>query len=95
VRTDLDPFTEGEIACLVNHGYSLADAAMRSRAPVLCPILDAPFRWPHEVWCEDAKLSEALPTSHRRKIWRDISRYVTFRTPRWKPAYQKYGQRGP
>jgi NTE family protein len=95
VRTDLDPFTDDEIACLVNHGYSLADAALRSRAPALCPILDAPFRWPHEGWCEDVKLSEALQTSHRRKIWRDIGRYLTFRIPRWKPAQQNSGQGGP
>jgi NTE family protein len=94
VRTDFDPFTEGEIACLVNHGYSLADAALRSRAPALCPILAAPFRWPHDGWCDDAKLSAALPTSHRRKVWRDVGRYLTFRTPRWKPNDSRTGQGG-
>jgi NTE family protein len=90
VRTDFDPFKEGESACLVNHGYSLADAAMRSRAPALCPLLDAPFRWPHDGWCEDARLAVALSASHRRKILRDIGRYFTFRTPRWDPT--KSGQ---
>jgi NTE family protein len=92
VRTDFDPFTEGEIACLVNHGYSLADTALRSRAPALCPIIGAPFCWPHGGWCEDAKLSDALPTSHRRKIWRAVGRYLTFRTPRWRASQTKGGQ---
>ena len=59
VRTDLDAFTESEIACLENHGYSLADAVLRSRAPVMCPNLAAPFRWPNQDWCDDGKLAEA------------------------------------
>ncbi len=82
VRTDFDAFTDSEIACLENHGYSLADAAMRSRAPALCPNLTVPFRWPHVAWCEDDKLSKSLSDSARRKIRRDIWRYLTGRTPR-------------
>lgn len=80
VRTDLDAFTEGEIACLENHGYSLADAALRCRAPALCPILTAPFRWPHDGWREDGRLQAALCDSDRRKIRRDLWRYLTGRT---------------
>ena len=75
-------FTTSEIACLENHGYSLADAALRSRARALCPNLAAPFRWPHEAWCGDGKLSEALTASHRRRILRDVSRYLTGCMPR-------------
>jgi NTE family protein len=82
VRTDLDAFTEGEIACLENHGYSLADAALRSRAPGLCPRLEAPFRWPHAGWCDDGRASEALSGSHARKLRRDLWRYLTGRNPR-------------
>jgi NTE family protein len=81
VRTDLDAFTASEIACLENHGYSLADAALRSRAPALCPNLAAPFRWPNEEWCDDGQLSEALIAAHRRRILRDAVRYLTGRTP--------------
>src|SRR5262249_18261354 len=92
VRTAFDPYTDGEIACLVNRGYSVADAALRSRVPALCPILSAPFRWPHSGWCEDARVSEALPASHRRKIWRDAGRYLTLRTPRWRPSQAKGGK---
>jgi NTE family protein len=80
VRTDIDAFTEGEIACLENHGYSLADAALRSRAPALCPNLAAPFRWPHDGWREDSRLRKALCDSARRKIRRDLWRYLTGRT---------------
>ncbi len=82
VRTDLDAFTASEAACLENHGYSLADAALRSRAPALCPNLAAPFRWPNEDWCDDGRLSEALKTSHRRRILRDAFRYLTGGPPR-------------
>jgi NTE family protein len=82
VRTDLDAFTESEIACLENHGYSLADAAMRFRAPALCPNLAAPFRWPNKEWCEDGNVLVGLKGSHRRKILRDVTRYLTGRTPR-------------
>jgi NTE family protein len=77
IRTDLDAFTEGEIACLENHGYSLADAALRSRANALCPILTAPFAWPSVSWSADDRLMEALADSHRRRIWRDLKRYFT------------------
>jgi NTE family protein len=80
VRTDLDAFTEGEIACLENHGYSLADAALRSRAPALCPNLTAPFRWPHDGWRQDGRVREVLSDSGRRKIGRDLWRYLTGRT---------------
>ena len=64
VRTDLDAFTASEIDFLENHGYSLADAALRSRAPALRPNLAAPFRWPNEEWCDDGQLSEALKATH-------------------------------
>jgi NTE family protein len=77
VRTDLNAFSEGEIASLENHGYSLADAALRSRAPALCPNLEAPFRWPNEAWSDDDKLSNTLKTAHRRRILRDVLRYLS------------------
>jgi len=76
VRTDLDAFTEGEIACLENHGYSLADAAIRSRAATLCPQVIAPFKWPHEAWCEDGKVCNALAESYRRHVLWDVAKYL-------------------
>jgi NTE family protein len=80
VRTDLDALTEGEVACLENHGYSLADAALRCRAPALCPNLAAPFRWPHDGWSADGRLQEALCDSASRNLRRDLWRYLTGRT---------------
>jgi NTE family protein len=82
VRTDFDAFTPGEIACLENHGYSLADAAVRSHAPGLCANPGAPFRWPHEEWSDDGKLADALSKSHLRNVRRDVWRYLTGRLRR-------------
>jgi NTE family protein len=72
VRTDLNAFTEGEIACLENHGYSLADAAMRSRAPQLCLDISAPFRWPNDRWCDDRVIRRALGSNSRLRILGDV-----------------------
>jgi NTE family protein len=77
IRTDLNRFTEGEIACLENHGYSLADAAIRSRAIGLCPNPAAAFHWPHPDWLEDSKSTKALAMSHRRNVFRDIGKLFT------------------
>ena len=82
VRTDLNAFSRGEIACLENHGYSLADMIVRSRAPSLCPNLSARFRWPNEEWCDDGRLTEALKKSHKREVARDVARYFGGRTQR-------------
>jgi NTE family protein len=72
VRTDLNAFTEGEIACLENHGYSLADAALRSRAPQLCPNVAARYYWPSDQWCDGSVLGGALGRSGGRRILADI-----------------------
>lgn len=76
VRTDLNEFSEGEIACLENHGYSLADAAVRSYATGLCPNIGARFQWPNVPWSDSKKTAAALSGSARRRITRDIWRYL-------------------
>lgn len=76
IRTDLDAFSEGEIACLENHGYSMADAAMRSYAAGHCPNLSQPFHWPHMNWVDVSDCAHALARSHKRKIIRDSMRYL-------------------
>lgn len=76
IRTDLDAFSEAEIACLENHGYSLADAALRSRAPVLCVNSSHPFQWPRQKWSDDEATVTALGHSGTRKILRDAFRYL-------------------
>lgn len=77
VRTDLDAFTEAEMSCLINHGYSLADAALRSRALAICPKPNAPFCWPRPNWCDETEIPKYLKDSHRRKIFRDALRYLS------------------
>ena len=67
IRTDLDAFSEAEIAILENHGYLTADAAIRNKAPHLI-ARDAPLAIPHEPWLDAAKVREALRDSHRRTI---------------------------
>jgi NTE family protein len=76
VRTDLNCFSEGEIACLENHGYSLADAAVRRYAAFLCTNPNASFNWPHPAYRDAAAAEHALSQSHRRRVLRDIGRYL-------------------
>src|SRR5206468_1493548 len=78
IRTDLNNFTEGEIACLENHGYSLADAAVRSyAAPTLCQNPGAPFQWPYPDWLDEERCKAALAESQQRGILKDIFRLIT------------------
>ena len=82
VRTDLNYFSEGEIACLENHGYSLADAAVRSYAPsALCQNPGAPFRWPFPDWLDEERCKTALTRSHERGVLRDTFRLI------WRSAH--------
>lgn len=76
VRTDLNAFSKGEAACLENHGYSIADAAIRSRAPQLCPLQNAAFDWPNGDWCDGAVATRALARSHARQVLPDVWRYI-------------------
>ena len=93
VRTDLDAFSAAEIGCLENHGYSLADAAIRSRAPTLCMNPQMPFRWPHETWDSRADFVNALGGSHKRSIIGAMIKYFCSfganRTPRRASAKRK------
>jgi NTE family protein len=77
VRTDLDSFSDGEIACLENHGYSLADVALKSRAPHLILNPMAEFRWPNPNWSDSTNARIALQNSGSRHVVRDIWRWFT------------------
>ena len=76
VRTDLNSFTEGEIGCLENHGYALADAAIRSRTPQLARNLDAKFVWPNPGWVNDEKATACLRRSANRTFARDVANWL-------------------
>ena len=77
IRTDLNGFSEGEIACLENHGYSLADAAIRSRLHHLSGASSVPFRWPHQAFGNDCAIKRELKDSGRRSLFRDAYEYLT------------------
>ncbi|HET7589822.1 MAG TPA: hypothetical protein VFK14_06510 [Solirubrobacterales bacterium] len=69
VRTDLDAFGEAEQAVLENHGYLLADAALREQGLVgVGGIEGLPPEPPHPRWMNEERVREALSTSARRKF---------------------------
>ena len=73
IRTDLDAFSDAEAAVLENHGYLLADAALRRHVPALLPDPVPPPTVPHPDWfpplrTEDA-IRAALKDSGKRKTW--------------------------
>ncbi len=67
VRTDLDAFGEAEQAVLENHGYLLADAAVRAARPDgLSALEPLPPEPPHPRWMNELRVREALAASSRR-----------------------------
>jgi NTE family protein len=73
VRTDMDSFSEGERAVLENHGYMLADAAVRKYAPSLIRADSPALKVPHPDWLEEGKVARALKDSDKVKVlgrWR-------------------------
>lgn len=67
VRTDLDSFSEAEKAVLENHGYLLAEAALKKHAPGLISI-KAPLSIPNPEWMDPRRVARALSDSHKQKI---------------------------
>jgi hypothetical protein len=77
IRTDLDAFTEGEMDCLENHGYSLTDAATRSFGKQFCTNVGAEFQWPRSARCDDASVVAAIQNSAKRGVARDVWRMMS------------------
>ncbi|HEX5983178.1 MAG TPA: patatin-like phospholipase family protein [Solirubrobacterales bacterium] len=68
MRTDLDAFGEAEQAVLENHGYLLADAALRSRGFAgVAGFEGLPPEPPHPRWMNEERVREALSAGSRRK----------------------------
>lgn len=68
VRTDLDAFGEAEQAVLENHGYLLADAALREKELVnLGGIVGLPPQPPQPHWMSEGRVHKALAASSKRK----------------------------
>jgi len=68
IRTDLDAFSDAEAAVLENHGYWLADAALRKHVPDLFEASAPPPRAPHADWMDETKIRAALRDSSLRQI---------------------------
>jgi NTE family protein len=72
IRTDLDAFSDAEAGVLMNHGYTLLEAALRAHLPSLLPAPVPPARVPHPEWYPpartEAELREALVDSGRRAL---------------------------
>jgi hypothetical protein len=69
VRIDFDAFSEGEICVLENHGYLLAEIAMRTHAKEL---VEGPWpepRVPHLDWMNESRARRALAESAQTKLF--------------------------
>ncbi len=70
LRTDLDAFGEAEQAVLENHGYLLADAALRERGLAgVGGIEGLPPAPPHPRWMSEGRVRAALATNPRRRLF--------------------------
>ena len=71
IRTDLDAFIDVERAVLMNHGYALLDAAIRTHAPELIAT-DAAFALPFPGFSpptmEEDELRRRLAGAEKRKL---------------------------
>jgi NTE family protein len=83
VRIDLDVFSDGEVAVLENHGYAMAELAMRTHAGGLVGDDVPPPRPPHPSWMDEEKAAQALAESSRTKLF---ARGFARRRSRWLAA---------
>ena len=61
----MDSFTDAESKILENHGYFMADLAIRRHARHL-DRTSAPFTVPHRDYLDDDRVRAALRVSHSR-----------------------------
>ena len=67
IRTDFDAFSGTEAAVLENHGYALAEAAIRRHLPQLLPNPVPPFVLPHE-WIPEPEAGRLLAGSDKSTL---------------------------
>src|SRR5262245_25659255 len=68
IRIDFNAFSEGEICVLENHGYLLAEVAMRRHAARLVESWPAP-NVPHPQWMDEERAGRALADSAKTKLF--------------------------
>jgi Vacuolar protein sorting-associated protein 62 len=66
IPAGLSPLSEGERAVLENHGYRLADAALRGAGPPLAAVEPLPPPPPHPRWANEARVRESLIRGRQR-----------------------------
>jgi NTE family protein len=69
VRIDLDVFTPGEIAVLENHGYLMADIALRKHGATLLEGKPPETQPPHPHWLDEVRAANALRESGKTRIF--------------------------
>jgi NTE family protein len=68
IRTDLDSFSDAEASILENHGYWLADAAIKTHVGQLATT-QAPLSVPYPEWSgPEEKIKQALRDSSKRTL---------------------------
>lgn len=67
IRTDLDAFSGAEAAVLENHGYLLADVALKVHVPALYNEAIAPTI-PHPNWMNEPEVKAALKDSANQHV---------------------------
>jgi len=68
IRTDLDSFSEGETQILENHGYLIADIALKLRVPKLYQNAP-PLAIPYPSWLPEQRATTALKDSSKRRYY--------------------------
>jgi hypothetical protein len=66
--TDLDRFSVAEAAILENHGYLLAQAAVRHHLKHLIQV-NAPLRLPTPAWMDESEAAPAVKDSWKRVVF--------------------------
>ena len=67
IRTDLDDFSPGETAALENHGYLMADVAIKVWVPSLYEPV--PVKVPYPDYMDEAKVRQALAGSAKQRLF--------------------------
>jgi NTE family protein len=67
IRTDFDMFSIAERAILENHGYLMADIAVRVHAPALYDF-GVPVAVPYPEWMDADRVKPALANSAKRHL---------------------------
>jgi NTE family protein len=94
VRTDLDYFSDAEAAVLQNHGYLLADAAMRTYGTQWSTA--APLAIPYPEWMDPAKVRDAMRRSAKRAPvvgrWRGVAGAGSAVQRAWSKVTRRFGR---